>query len=407
MFKKVKEYAELQSHKVKNNLTSSVLNVMMGITNNSNLKAISSVYDEQNQTIKSPGSITISSSMYSLQVSSPQNSNSMPVLQPMSPVSVVQSSVDSTSFATSPSVTTYSMPCNTSLLMKYTNTQPVCTVVSLSEAMTTTSSRHGNITSPCLSTSSFTGSSESNLISPIPQLIDDTPIASNGSSAKTSGSSTSCSDRSNSSLSCSPRPLNINDCGTVDPRLFCIFCNNQNHGSHACQKYNVSDKFWSHVFKDRLCKNCLRPYHRAEACYNRNFCQVPNCSRVDKHSPVLCRKRYSSSRLNYNPKSEFQSQFQCSQRLPQAQSPRSMLSSHSSERSLNTSSNSPWHHFSHKYATQSPSFNNSTKFRFSQNHSSSDRPQRSAKVDWFSQGTQTVETYVSDSPQKSAKVDLV
>ena len=88
--------------------------------------------------------------------------------------------------------------------------------------------------------------------------------------------------------------------GANDPKLVCIFCDTADHGSHGCVKYSTSDNFWKHVYKNRLCKNCLRPHHKADSCFDQSFCR---CSRSDKHSPVLCRQRFFQ--YNHRPKPKF------------------------------------------------------------------------------------------------------
>ena len=80
-----------------------------------------------------------------------------------------------------------------------------------------------------------------------------------------------------------------------DPCRFCVFCWTSNHSSHQCEKFNNSKCFWNIVLEDRRCKNCLRLFHQSHKCYNRSFCHLVNCSRLDKHSPVLCHARYWKS----------------------------------------------------------------------------------------------------------------
>ena len=77
-----------------------------------------------------------------------------------------------------------------------------------------------------------------------------------------------------------------------NPLLFCIFCEVADHFSHECEKFKSSAPFWKKILDDRRCKNCLRLYHRSEKCYNYSFCNVFNCRRKDKHSPVICYLRY-------------------------------------------------------------------------------------------------------------------
>ena len=79
----------------------------------------------------------------------------------------------------------------------------------------------------------------------------------------------------------------------MDPMRSCIFCAASDHNSHGCRRYASCEGFWAQVYENRLCKNCLRPYHKAEVCYNKSTCLVNGCSRPDKHSTVLCRRRYS------------------------------------------------------------------------------------------------------------------
>ena len=88
-----------------------------------------------------------------------------------------------------------------------------------------------------------------------------------------------------------------------NPLLFCLFCFTGNHTSHQCWKFKSSELFWKKILEERRCKNCLRLYHQSNKCYNKNMCNIVGCSRVDKHSTVLCRLRY---RNNYHvPKNYF------------------------------------------------------------------------------------------------------
>ena len=82
-----------------------------------------------------------------------------------------------------------------------------------------------------------------------------------------------------------------------NPLLFCIFCEVADHFSHECEIFKTSQLFWKKILDDRRCKNCLRLYHRSDKCYNHSFCNVFNCRRKDKHSPVICGLRYVK---NYN-----------------------------------------------------------------------------------------------------------
>ena len=124
------------------------------------------------------------------------------------------------------------------------------------------------------------------------------PLVSNQTTTKTTCSESVYDVRSSCSVTTSHKR---------DPKMWCIFCSTPDHASHDCRMYNTSEGFWSHVHGDRLCKNCLRPYHKAEKCYNRSVCKIGGCLRKDKHSPVLCRLRYSgptkfSNRQRFVPK---------------------------------------------------------------------------------------------------------
>ena len=78
-----------------------------------------------------------------------------------------------------------------------------------------------------------------------------------------------------------------------NPKLFCVICQTANHHSHECRRYRSSKAFWEKVLQDRRCKNCLRLFHRSNTCFNRSLCNVPECKRKDKHSPIVCFARYS------------------------------------------------------------------------------------------------------------------
>ena len=80
-----------------------------------------------------------------------------------------------------------------------------------------------------------------------------------------------------------------------NPLLFCLFCFTGNHTSHECWKFKSSELFWKKILEQRRCKNCLRLYHQSNKCYNKNMCNVMGCSRVDKHSTILCRQRYKNN----------------------------------------------------------------------------------------------------------------
>ena len=95
------------------------------------------------------------------------------------------------------------------------------------------------------------------------------------------------------------KPTILNPCLKVDlhpdPMKNCVFCNHQQHSSHNCQKYSSNEDFYNMVIKKRLCRNCLRPHHHAETCFDSTFCNTPNCPREDKHSKVICRNTYSKN----------------------------------------------------------------------------------------------------------------
>ena len=80
-----------------------------------------------------------------------------------------------------------------------------------------------------------------------------------------------------------------------NPLLFCLFCWSSNHISHECWKFKSSELFWKKILEDRRCKNCLRLYHQSNKCFNKSLCNIKGCSRVDKHSTVLCRQRYQKT----------------------------------------------------------------------------------------------------------------
>ena len=86
-----------------------------------------------------------------------------------------------------------------------------------------------------------------------------------------------------------------------NPCLFCIFCYTADHVSHECTRFKSSKEFWMRVLADRRCKNCLRLYHRSETCYNQSFCHISNCKCRDKHSVVLCQRRYAWHQFQTNP----------------------------------------------------------------------------------------------------------
>ena len=80
-----------------------------------------------------------------------------------------------------------------------------------------------------------------------------------------------------------------------NPFLYCVFCHTRNHSSHKCNKFNTNTKFWEKILEERRCKNCLRLFHRSNQCYDRTFCNLVGCRRIDKHSEVLCKIRYSKN----------------------------------------------------------------------------------------------------------------
>ena len=98
----------------------------------------------------------------------------------------------------------------------------------------------------------------------------------------------------------------------VDPRKKCVFCFKENHESHNCTKFNDNKLFWSKVYLERRCKNCLRQFHFSNSCFDRSFCKLRFCQRKDKHSPVLCKYRYQYFQQDYVSKRPqyFQGQFQ-------------------------------------------------------------------------------------------------
>lgn len=81
-----------------------------------------------------------------------------------------------------------------------------------------------------------------------------------------------------------------------DPKRMCIFCHSKEHSSHNCWKFSKNSEFWEVVYKERLCKNCLRPFHFSQNCFDTSFCYFSNCRRHDKHSPILCKFRYFKSK---------------------------------------------------------------------------------------------------------------
>ena len=86
----------------------------------------------------------------------------------------------------------------------------------------------------------------------------------------------------------------------VNPKYYCIFCRSSDHSSHFCTKFSSSNQFWTVVFYEERCKNCFRQFHQSHKCFDHSFCSFTNCRRTDKHSPVLCRTRYKTSK-SYNP----------------------------------------------------------------------------------------------------------
>ena len=87
-----------------------------------------------------------------------------------------------------------------------------------------------------------------------------------------------------------------------NPKRHCLFCDTRGHSSHNCCKFNTSTEFWNIIYQKRLCKNCLRPFHFSEKCFDSNFCLFSSCRRRDKHSPILCKHRYNfnKSHPKYN-----------------------------------------------------------------------------------------------------------
>ena len=80
----------------------------------------------------------------------------------------------------------------------------------------------------------------------------------------------------------------------LNPEFHCVFCNTKRHSSHSCRKFRSNEEFYHEVVKQRRCKNCLRQFHRSDYCFNDSFCTLPHCHRKDKHSPSVCRKRFSN-----------------------------------------------------------------------------------------------------------------
>ena len=97
----------------------------------------------------------------------------------------------------------------------------------------------------------------------------------------------------------SPRSQHI--FSACNPKRVCIFCGSKEHNSHNCRKFNHSSQFWTAVYNEKRCKNCLRQFHFSNHCFDSSFCLISNCRRRDKHSPILCNLRYMSS--NFSPKS--------------------------------------------------------------------------------------------------------
>ena len=90
-------------------------------------------------------------------------------------------------------------------------------------------------------------------------------------------------------------PVNVSNHSTnfkSHTRQWCIFCENNTHFSHSCQKFRSKEQYWEQVLTERRCKNCFRFYHKSADCYNRSFCKNISCHRKDKHSPVLCESNY-------------------------------------------------------------------------------------------------------------------
>ena len=85
-----------------------------------------------------------------------------------------------------------------------------------------------------------------------------------------------------------------------NPCLGCVFCYTADHVSHECTRFKNSKGFWMRVLADRRCKNCLRLYHRSDRCFNQSFCHLSDCKRRDKHSVVLCQRRYALHHAQYN-----------------------------------------------------------------------------------------------------------
>ena len=80
--------------------------------------------------------------------------------------------------------------------------------------------------------------------------------------------------------------------GNLNPKYNCVFCTSRGHSSHLCRKYNSNEQFYHQVVEEKRCKNCLRQFHQSNRCLDDSFCAIKSCTRKDKHSPCVCRKRF-------------------------------------------------------------------------------------------------------------------
>ena len=61
------------------------------------------------------------------------------------------------------------------------------------------------------------------------------------------------------------QPVNVSS-NHENSRQWCIFCKNNNHLSHSCQKFRSKEQYWELILAERRCKNCFQFYHKSAKC---------------------------------------------------------------------------------------------------------------------------------------------
>ena len=79
----------------------------------------------------------------------------------------------------------------------------------------------------------------------------------------------------------------------------CVFCDCKNHDSHECTAHPNPNVYYDLIRKKGLCLNCLQFGHIASNCSVPCTCKHA-CSRLQKHSTVICRMARSNSSNNMN-----------------------------------------------------------------------------------------------------------